>query len=100
MHDHVARRAGTDSTTGMVKPHLEAFGNVQNAARQAVVAVGDLFRIDFDGLAAGKKRHLVFLRGRLVFDFFNVWICAAHLISFPIAAPFTTSVIPSCISSL
>src|SRR5690348_17690311 len=45
---------------------------------QAAVAVRDFLRIDFNRLAAGKKRHLVFLRGGFVFDFFDVWICSAH----------------------
>src|SRR5579859_2262636 len=62
----------------MVQPKFEAFRNVQNASRQAVVPVRDFLGIDFNRLAAGKKRHFVFLRGGFVLDFFDVWICSAH----------------------
>src|SRR5713101_1025196 len=72
--DEVARRAGANPAAGMIEAHFEALGNVKNAARKAVVAVRDFFRVDFDRFAAGKKRHFVFLRGGLVFDFFDVWV--------------------------
>src|SRR5882724_13404034 len=62
----------------MVETGFQAFGNIQNASWYSVVAVGNLRRIDFDGLAAGKKRHLIFLRGRSVFHFVDVRIAAAH----------------------
>src|ERR1700682_2598555 len=42
------------------------------------MAVRDLFWIDFNRLAARKKRDFVFLRGRLVFDFFDIGVTAAH----------------------
>jgi hypothetical protein len=44
------------------------------------VAIRDLRRIDFDGFAAGKKRDFIFLRGRLVFYFLDVWVTAAHFL--------------------
>src|SRR5712692_5062984 len=78
MNDDVARRAGADAAAGVVQANLEAFGNVEDAARKTVVAIRDFLRVDFDGFAAGKKRDLVFLRGGFVFDFFDVRIAAAH----------------------
>src|SRR5215469_9335553 len=78
MNDYVAGRAGAHTPAGMVEPHFEAFGNVQNATWQAIVTVRDFLRVHLDGFAAGKKRHRIFLRGGLVLDFFNVWIGAAH----------------------
>src|SRR5438132_14362745 len=55
-HDDVARGARADAATSVVEAGLEALGNVQDAARKAVVAVGNFFRVHFNGLAAGKKR--------------------------------------------
>ncbi len=49
------------------------------------MAVRNFFRIDFDGLAAWKKRHFEFLRGGFVFDFFDVWVTAAQLSSLILA---------------
>src|SRR6266478_3023673 len=80
-HDDVARRAGANAAAGVVEASFESLGDVQDAARQAVVAVGNFLRIDLDGLAAGKKRHFIFLRGGLVFDFFDVRIASAHGLS-------------------
>src|SRR6267142_656147 len=80
-HDDVARRAGANAAAGVVEAGFEPLGDVQDAAGQTVVAVGNFFRIDLDGLAAGKKRHFIFLRGGLVFDFFNVRIASAHDLS-------------------
>src|SRR6266446_1477870 len=80
-HDDVARRAGADAAAGMIEAGLDAFGNVEDAAREAVVAVGNFLRVDFDGLAAGKKCHFEFLRGGFVFDFLDVWVAAAHFVS-------------------
>src|SRR6267154_127457 len=82
-HDHVAGRAGAHASARVVQSRFNALGNIKNASGQAVMAVGDLFRIDLDGLAAGKKCHLIFLRGRLVFDFFNIGVAAAHLFLLP-----------------
>src|SRR5437016_9386150 len=79
-HDDMARRAGADAAAGVVEAGLDAFGNVENAAREAIVAVGNFFRVDFDGFAAGKKRDFVFLRGGFVSDFFDVWVAAAHVV--------------------
>src|SRR5260370_12371456 len=76
-HNDVAGGAGADAAAGVVEAGFEAFGNVEDAAREAVVAVGNFFRVDFDSLAAGKKRHLIFLRGGLVFDFFDLWVSSA-----------------------
>src|SRR5439155_4588774 len=80
-HDDMARRAGADAAAGVVEAGLDAFGNVENAARQAVVAVGNLFRVDFNSFAAGKKCDFVFLRGGFVFDFFDVWVASPHFFS-------------------
>jgi len=46
-HDDVARRAGADAAAGMIEAGLDAFGNVEDAAREAVVAVGNFLRVDF-----------------------------------------------------
>src|SRR3954451_21951176 len=78
LDDHMARRAGANSPTRMIQAGFDAFGNIQDAAGKAVVAVRDLRWIDFDGLAAGKKGHLIFLRRRRVFYFFDVWVVATH----------------------
>src|SRR5216684_3584230 len=78
VNDDVAGGAGADAAAGVVEAGFEAFGNVEDAAREAVVAVGNFLRVYFDGLAAGKKRDFVFLRGGFVFDFFDVWVAAAH----------------------
>src|SRR5882724_11374983 len=80
-HDDVARGAGANAAAGVVEASFESFGNVQDAAGQTVVTVGNFFRIDLDGLAAGKKGHFIFLRGGFVFDFFNVRIASAHDLS-------------------
>src|SRR5882672_519999 len=80
-HDDVARRASANAAAGVVEAGFESLGDVQDAAGQTVVAIGNFFRIDLDGLAAGKKRHFIFLRGGLVFDFFNVRIASAHDLS-------------------
>src|SRR6266478_3288004 len=80
-HDDVARGAGANAAAGVVEAGFESLGDVQDAAGQTVVAVRNFFRIDLDGLAAGKKRHFIFLRGGLVFDFFNVRIASAHDLS-------------------
>src|SRR6266852_623022 len=77
-HDDVASGTGADAATCVVQAGLDAFGDVENAARETVVAVGNFFRIDLDGLAAGKKCDFVFLRCRFVFDFFDVRVAAAH----------------------
>src|SRR5260370_24686115 len=77
-HDDVARGAGKNAAASVVEASLEAFGNVQDAAREAVVAIRNFFRVDFDGLAAGKKCNFVFLRGGFVFNFLDVWVAAAH----------------------
>ena len=79
-HDDVARGASADAAARVVEAGFDAFGDVENAAREAVVAVGNLFRVDFDGLAAGKKGDFVFLRGGFVSDFFDVWVAAAHVV--------------------
>src|SRR4029077_7454690 len=79
--DDVARGAGADAAACVVEAGFDALGYIQNAARNAVVSVRDLRRIYFDGLAARKKRYFVFLRGGRVFDFFDVWVAAAHFYS-------------------
>src|SRR5438093_169099 len=60
---------------------LDTFGDVENAAREAIGTIGNFFRVDFDCFAAGKKCHFVFLRCGFVFDFFDVWVAAAHDLS-------------------
>src|SRR6266852_653385 len=77
-HDDVTRRASADAAAGVVEAHLETLGDVEDAAREAVMAVRDFLGVDLDGLAAREKRDLVFLCGGFVFNFFDVWIGAAH----------------------
>ena len=76
-HD-VAGGAGADAAAGVVESHFKAFGNVEDAAGDAVVSVGNFFRVDFNGFAAGQECDFVFLRGGLVFDFVDVGVTAAH----------------------
>jgi hypothetical protein len=78
VNNDVTGGASADAAAGMVEAYLEAFGNIQDATGNAVVAVGNLRWVHFNGFAAGKKRHFVLLRGRSVFDFVDVWIAAAH----------------------
>src|SRR4029077_13643178 len=86
LHDDVASGAGANAAAGVVQAGFEAFGDVENAARQAVVAVGNFFRVHLDGLAARKKCDFVFLRSRFVFDFFDVWVASAHFFPLILAA--------------
>src|SRR5437899_1291170 len=79
--DDVARGAGADAAASVVEAGFDTFGDVENAAREAVVTIGKFLRVDFDGFAAGKKCHFVFLRCGFVFDFFDVWVAAAHDLS-------------------
>src|SRR2546421_363279 len=79
-HDDVARRAGADAAASMVQTGLDALGNVEDAARNAIVAVRNFFRVDLDGFATRKKGHLVFLRRGFVLDFLDVRIAAAHFV--------------------
>ena len=81
LHDDVAGRAGADAAARVVEAGFDAFGDIENAAGKAVVAVGNFLRIDFDGFAAGKKCDFIFLRGGRVFDFFDVRIASAHFVS-------------------
>src|SRR2546425_12933836 len=76
-HDDVAGGAGADAAAGVVEAGFESLGDIQDAAGQTVVAVGNFLRIDIDGLAAGKKRHFIFLRGGLVFYIFYMRIVFA-----------------------
>src|SRR5216684_1567352 len=85
-HDDVARGAGANAAASVVEASLDAFGNVEDAAREAVVSVRDFLRVNFDGLAAGKKCDFIFLRGGFVFDFFDVWVAAAHFFPLILAA--------------
>src|SRR5467141_1493145 len=77
-HDDVAGRASADAATSVVEAGLDAFGNVEDAAREAIVSVRNFLRVNLDGLAAGKKCDFEFLRGGFVFDFFDVRVAAAH----------------------
>src|SRR5712664_1291306 len=43
VNDDVAGGAGADAAAGVVKAGFEAFGNVEDTAREAVVAVGNFF---------------------------------------------------------
>src|SRR5713226_7430832 len=45
MHDDVAGGAGAHPAAGMVKAHVKAVGKVENAAGQAVVAVGNFLGV-------------------------------------------------------
>src|SRR5262249_8748916 len=46
MNDYVAGGAGADAAAGVVESFVEALGDIENAAGQAVVAVGNFFGID------------------------------------------------------
>src|SRR5438046_6634232 len=48
VNDNVARGARADAATSVVEAGLEALGDVENAAGEAVVAIGNFFRVDFD----------------------------------------------------
>src|SRR6266852_3404214 len=74
----MAGGAGADAAARVIEAGFDALGDVENAAGYAVVPVGNFVRIDLDGFAAGKKCDFIFLRGRLVFDFFDVGVTAAH----------------------
>src|SRR3989475_2690071 len=76
--DHMARGASTDASASVVEASLEALGDVENAARKTIVTVRNFLRVHFDGFAAGKKCDFVFLRGGVLFDFFDVRIAATH----------------------
>src|SRR5229473_3643984 len=91
-HDDVAGGAGANAAASVVEAGFEALGDVEDASREAVVAVGNFFRVDFDGLAAGKKGHLIFLGGGFVFDFFDVWVAAAHFSSLILASEATQKI--------
>src|ERR1700730_15285092 len=81
LHDYVAGRAGAHTTARMIQSSLNDLRNIQNAAGQTIVPIRYLFWIDFNSLASGKKCYYIFLRGRLVFDFFDIGVTAAHLFS-------------------
>src|SRR5277367_3361616 len=80
VHDHVARGAGAHASAGVVQADVIALRNIQDAARQAVVAVGNFFGINFDSLPFPDKRDLIFLRRGRELCFFNIWILAAHAV--------------------
>ncbi len=46
LDDDMAGGACADAAAGVVEPSFDALGNVENAAGQAVVAVGDFFGIE------------------------------------------------------
>jgi len=50
--------------TSVVEAGLDAFGNVENAARSRCVRT-EFLRVNLDGLAAGKKCDFEFLRAGL-----------------------------------
>src|SRR3984885_7352761 len=62
----------------MVQTEVIALRNIQDAARQSVMAVRNFVGINFDGLAFPDKRHLILLRRGRELCFFNIWILAAH----------------------
>ena len=64
----------------MIQRNARRLRNVEDAARNAIVAVRNFFRVDLDGFATRKKGHLVFLRRGFVLDFLDVWIAAAHFV--------------------
>src|SRR5262249_8240242 len=80
-HDHMASRASADPAARMVESGLDSFRKIQNAAGQAVVAVWNFLRINLERLAAGQKCDFKFLGRRLVLRFFDVWVCATHVVS-------------------
>jgi len=71
-HDDVASRACANPAARVIQSGPERFGEIQNAAWQAVVTVGNFLRIDFQCFAAGQKSYFKFLGRRLVFYFFDI----------------------------
>src|SRR5207237_184970 len=61
-HDVVARRAGADAAASMVQTGLDALANVEDAARNAIVAVRNFSRVHVDGCATRKKGNAVISR--------------------------------------
>src|SRR5437899_1291169 len=53
--DHACGGVCACSTCHVIEAGFDTFGDVENAAREAVVTIGNFFRVDFDGFAAGKK---------------------------------------------
>src|SRR5260370_28431271 len=78
-YDHVAGGASTHAAAGVIQPRLDSFRNIKNAAWQAVVPVRNFLRINLYRLTASKIYDFVFLRVRLVFNFFDLGVAAAHL---------------------
>src|SRR6266436_4875611 len=77
-HDDVASRACANPAARVIQSGPERFGEIQNAAWQAVVTVGNFLRIDFQCFAAGQKSYFKFPGRRLVFYFFDIRVTAAH----------------------
>src|SRR5450755_1671771 len=64
-HDDVAGGAGADSAASVIETGFDAFGRIENAAGQAIVAIRNFLGIELNRFAAGKKGDSVFLRRRL-----------------------------------
>jgi hypothetical protein len=94
LDDDVAGGSGAHAAASVVQPGFDAFGDIENAAGEAVVAVGNFRRVDLDGFAAGKKCDFEFLRGGRVFDFFDVRIASAHFSFTPLRLP-TIRILPN-----
>src|SRR6202044_1788986 len=78
VHDYVARRASANSAARMVQPFAKSLRKIQNAARQTVVTVRNLLRIDLHGLAVLDERDLDLLGRRNVLGLFDIRILTAH----------------------
>ena len=60
---HVAGRAGAHAATGVIELDTMLHGDVEDAARQTVIAVGQFLRLDLHGDVHGHERDPVNLRG-------------------------------------
>src|ERR1700693_2774544 len=78
VNDHVAGGAGAHTAAGVVQTLVITLRNIEDAAGQAVVAIGNFFGIYFDRLAVLDEGDFIFLRRGREFCFFDVGILAAH----------------------
>ena len=80
VNDDVAGGAGADAAAGVVETFVKALRDIEDAAGEAVVTVGDLLGVDFDRLAVLDEGDFVLLRRGREFCFFDVWVLAAHFL--------------------
>ena len=80
VNDHVACGAGADAAASVVETFMEALRDIEDAAGQAVVAVGDFFWVDLDRVAVLNKGDLEFPGCGREFCFFDIRVLAAHFL--------------------